>query len=38
VIAAVKLIPLGQTAGQKMLSALQPVMTETVDIALRLPG
>jgi len=37
VIAAVKLIPLGQTAGQKMLSALQPVMTETVGIALRLP-
>ncbi|MBW4695466.1 MAG: urease accessory protein UreF [Lyngbya sp. HA4199-MV5] len=35
--AGVKLIPLGQTAGQQLLLKLQPVIQQTVDEALTLP-
>lgn len=34
----VKTVPLGQTAGQRMLSALLPAVADAVDAALTLPG
>jgi urease accessory protein len=34
VAAAIKLVPLGQAAGQRVLSALQPALTDAVDVAL----
>lgn len=34
VAAAIKLVPLGQAAGQRLLSALQPALAEVADVAL----
>jgi urease accessory protein len=34
VAAAIKLVPLGQAAGQRVLSALQPALADSVDLAL----
>ncbi len=37
VVAGVKLVPLGQTAGQRLQRRLAPTVVETVDVALNLP-
>lgn len=35
--AAIKLVPLGQSAGQRLLAGLMPVLVETLDAGLHLP-